>query len=341
MIGERVRHARDFCGITQIDLATLTGLSQSQVSDIESSRDAQPKHDDVTRIAHATGFPVSFFYLGPLPDFADGNFRRLKRGKARVTRQVRAQARQIVELVQRVEDIVDLPPIRLKPVKSLTDIEIVAADMREEAGVGYRDPIPNLTRAVERAGVVVAGLPGEIPDHDGFSAWPDFGFDGRPIIVFSRNMPGDRQRATIAHELGHLLLHSPLRDEEMQADIAEKEAKQFSGALLLPAEAAREAMRLPLTLTTLAHVKATYGASIGLCAQRALDLALISKDRFVSLRKQMTSRGWHRVEPVEVPNESPLLIRKVLELVGTGTSVVERAENAQLPPFAYSALIAS
>ena len=343
MISERVRHARDFCNLTQTALADLAGMTQSKVSDIEGSRQ-EPAPEDVENIARATGFPPAFFYCGPLPDLPDGNFRRLKRGKARVTRQVRAQTRQIVELVQRSEDDVKMPPIRLAPVRtvgSLDDIEAAAAEFRDDAGVGQRDPIPNLTRATERAGVVVAGLPNEIPDHDGFSAWPDFGFAGRPIIVFARDYVGDRQRFTIAHELGHLLLHSPLRDDELALDEAEKEANRFAGALLLPKPAALEAMRPPLTLTTLAHVKATFGASIGACARRALDLGLIGEDRYVSLRKQLTSRGWHRQEPVEVPQEQPQVIRKVLELVGTGNSISARADSVRLPAFAYRALVAS
>ncbi len=340
MISERVRHARDYCALTQTTLAELAGIAQSKVSDIEGSRqEATP--EDVERIARATGFPVPFFYGGPLPDLPDGNFRRLKRGKARVTRQVRAQARQVVELVQRAEPRLAMPPVRIKPVRAAADIEAIAAEVREEAGVGSRDPIPNLTRAVERAGVVVAGLPNDIPDHYGFSAWPDFGFDSRPIIVFAREDPGDRQRSTIAHELGHLILHSPLRDDELALDEAEKEANRFAGALLLPREAAVEAMRPPLTLTTLAHVKATFGASIGMCAYRAEELGLISEERHVSLRKQMTSRGWHRREPVEVGQEQPLLIRKVLDLVGQGDSVSARAESVRLPAFAYRALVAS
>lgn len=343
MISERVRHAREFCNLTQTALAELAGVGQSKISDIEGSRQ-MASSEDVARIAAATGFPVSFFQAGPLPDLPDGNFRRLKRGKARVTRQVRAQARQIVELVQRAESEVRMPPVRLSPVRTVADtdaIEAAAAEFRDVAGVGERDPIPNLTRAVERAGVVVAGLPNEIPDHYGFSAWPDFGFDGRPIIVFARDVPGDRQRWTIAHELGHLLLHSPLRDDEMTLDTAEKEANRFAGALLLPREIAVEAMRPPLTLTTLAHVKATFGASIGTCAHRARDLDLISEKRFVSLRKQMTSRGWHRQEPVEVPHEQPMLIRKVLDLVGQGDSVSSRADSLRLPAFAYRALAAA
>jgi Zn-dependent peptidase ImmA (M78 family)/transcriptional regulator with XRE-family HTH domain len=341
MIGERVRHARDFCGLTQAALADLAGVPQSKISEIEAGRDANPKPEVLSGISRATAFPVEFFHLGPLPDLPDGNFRRLRRGKARVTRQVRAQARQIVELVERAEPFVSMPPVRLDPVASLESIEDLAGSVREQAGVGYRDPIPNVTRALERAGVVVAALPGEIPDHFGFSAWPDFGLGGRPIIVFASTDPGDRQRFSLAHECGHLLLHSPRRDSELDAAEAEKEANRFAGALLLPRELASEAMGTPFTLQDLAHVKAATGASIGTCAQRALDLGLITPRRFQSLRKQMTTRGWHRAEPVEVPNEDPLLIRKILDLVGEGNTVMDRATHAKMPLFAYQALTAS
>ncbi len=338
MIGERVRHARDFCNITQTELGELAGLAQSQISDIELSRDADPKREDIEKIARATGFPTSFFYLGPLPDFPEGNFRRLARGKARATRQVRAQARHIAELVQRLEGSVSMPPVRVQPVSSGEDIEGLATDVREQAGVGYRDAIPNLTRAVERAGVVVAILPTEIPDHYGYSVWPDFGLGGRPLIVVSSLDPGDRQRLTTAHELGHLLLHSPMRNEEVEPGTAEKEAYRFAGALLLPAVVAREAMKPPLTLTTLAHIKATFGISIGACLQRAKELELVTEARYESLRKQMTSRKWHREEPVRVEREQPLLIRRVIEAAGQGGTVLERAASLDLPAFAFRSL---
>lgn len=341
MIGERIRHAREFCALTQTALAELAGLTQKKISEIEAGRDAHPKAEDIEKIARATGFPSSFFYLGALPDLPNGNFRRLKRGKAQVNRQVRAQARQIVELVERAEEQLALPPVRLRPVRHLEDFESLAAEVRELAGVGERDPIPNLTRAMERAGVIIATLPGEIPDHSGFSAWPDFGFGGRPLIVLSSMLPGDRLRFTIAHEIGHLLLHSQLRDDELEADAAEKEAHRFAGALLLPRSAALEALRPPLTLTTLAHVKATFGVSIGSCAQRARDLDLINETRFVSLRKQLTSRGWHRSEPVVVPQEQPLLIRRILNQLEAGDTVAGRAKSVQMPVFAYRSLAAA
>ena len=54
----------------------------------------------------------------------------------------------------------------------------------------------------------------------------------QPIIVISSRWPGDRQRFTLAHELGHFILPNILSkniDEE-------KACNRFAGAFLLPKE---------------------------------------------------------------------------------------------------------
>jgi Zn-dependent peptidase ImmA (M78 family)/DNA-binding transcriptional regulator YdaS (Cro superfamily) len=339
VIGERVRLARESCRLTQAALAELAGVSQGTLSDLEAGRILSPAEDMVKRVASATQFPVAFFHLGPLPDLPEGSYRRLKRASSKVGKQVRAQVRQVVELVERSEEQrLRLPHVALQPVETLADIdeiEEVAQEVRRSLGVGSRDPIPNLTRAVERAGVVVVWLPTEMEDHDGYSVWPDFGLGGRPVIAVSRGS-GDRDRFTIAHELGHLVLHS--RRDPRTPNAAEREAHRFAGALLLPKEAALEAIRPPVTLRVLMGVKATFGSSIAMNAQRALDLQLIDRDHFVSLRKQLSKRGWTRSEPVEVAPEKAVLIAKVLDLMGGEGSLVQRAERVSMPPLTFRSL---
>jgi Zn-dependent peptidase ImmA (M78 family)/transcriptional regulator with XRE-family HTH domain len=340
MIGERIRLAREACRLTQAELAELSGLEQNTLSDYELGVILSPAADAVARIAAATQFPERFFWRGPLPDLPDGHYRKLKRGTTKVAKQVRAQVRQVVEVVQISHDVVNLPLVRLEPVRgeklSLSEVEQAAADARVRVGVGQRDPIPNVMRAVERSGVVVVGLPMEMEDHDGFSAWPEFGNPelGRPVIAFTNGAAGDRMRFTVSHEFGHLLLHT-LRPF-ITPDLAEQEANRFAGAFLLPEEAALESLRPPVTLTTLMGIKATHGVSIAMAAQRALDLQIIDRPHFVSLRKQISARGWTKVEPIEVIPESPLLLAKLLGIVGGKGSIAQRADRAALPMFTFN-----
>jgi Zn-dependent peptidase ImmA (M78 family)/transcriptional regulator with XRE-family HTH domain len=340
MIGQRVRLAREASQLTQQELADAAGITQAAVSQIEAGQLAHPSDAVIEGIARATLHPVGFFHLGPLPDLPEGHYRRLKRGASRVDRQVRAHVRSVVDLIQRSEGQLRLPPVRLEPRRTVPDLESVegiAAETRMALGLGAIDPIPNLTRAVERAGVVVVRLPHEMPDHDAFSAWPDFGMDGRPIIAITGGHPGDRDRANVAHELGHLVLHT-LRTT-LDPDLAEAEAWRFAGALLFPREAAEEMLVPPVTLRVLIGVKATFGISIAFGSQRARDLGIISQAQFVSLRKQLAVRRWTQSEPVEVPRESPLLITKVLNLLAGNGSITTRAERISMPLFTFRALV--
>jgi Zn-dependent peptidase ImmA (M78 family)/transcriptional regulator with XRE-family HTH domain len=338
MIGERVRMAREACLLTQKQLAEASDLTQVGVHDIESGR-STPSDHSLAAISAATSFPVRFFKLGPLPDFPDGRFRKLKRGTRRVSRQVRAQVRQIFEVVQRGEKVLTLPPIALQAIRQTPgpdEIESIAGDVRSALKIGVDDPIPNLTRALERGGIVVVALPTDMADHDGFSVWPEYGLDeGRPIIAVARGNPGDRNRFTLAHETGHLVLHTARPD--VDPDIAEAEANRFAGALLLPAGAARHALRSPVTLTVLRTVKDNWGCSIGMAAQRARDLGLISQDHFVSLRKQLSARGWTKSEPGAFEAEQPQLIAKVVTHLGGTGPMSERAERVPMGLFALRA----
>lgn len=344
MIGERIRLAREACRMTQAELAVAAGLSQAAISGLESGRLPEPSEEAVDRIARATFFPVSFFHRGPLPDLPDGRYRRLQRGASKVDKQVRAQARQIVEVVQRSEAHLRLPPVGIEPVRdpyplNAEAIEAIADKTRQAAGIGERDPIPNVSRAAERAGVIVVRLPHYTLDHDGFSAWPDYGLDGRPLIAIVGGKSGDRDRFTVAHELGHLILHT-VRPVTNPKD-AEREANRFAGALLISRAAAKAAIVAPITLRVLMNVKARYGVSIAAIARRAYDLGLVTKDQYGSLMRQLSARRWRQAEPVPVEPERPVLIGKILQaLAGTG-STTERAERIGMQPFTFSALSAT
>jgi Zn-dependent peptidase ImmA (M78 family)/transcriptional regulator with XRE-family HTH domain len=342
VVGERVKLAREASRLTQQDLADAIGAPLSAIADVEVGRVRTPSEDLVRHIAVATSFPVGFFERGPLPYMPDGHYRKLKRGTARVSKQIRAQVRQVLELVQNAEETVPLPPVQISAVRgslTSTGIEEAAAQVRRQLGFNDREPIANLVRATERAGVVVVRLPTVFQDHDGFSVWPDVALGGRPVIALGSTDAGDRARHTLGHELGHLVLHTLRFD--LSSDEAEAEAHRFAGALLIPRKAAVEAMRSPLTVGVLMSVKAHYGVSLSMASRRALDLGLIDRPHFVSLQKQLSKRGWRSKEPVRVEVEAPILITRIIDgLAGQG-AIADRAERLGLPLFAFNGFLTS
>ncbi|MHB8395123.1 MAG: helix-turn-helix domain-containing protein [Candidatus Dormibacteria bacterium] len=338
MIGERIRLAREASRMTQAELGALVGLDQGQISAIEMGRQGVSP-DLVESVAAATQYPVGFFTNDPLPDFPEGHYRRRTKGSSKESKQIRAQARQLSALVASAGDSVPLPEVVIRPIRDLEgprQIEEVAANARASLGLGAIDAISNVIRAVERAGVLVVRLPAEMSYHDGYSAWPNYGLGGRPILAIGSGKSGDRDRFTVAHELGHLLLHTLRLDTDPPR--AEMEANRFAGAFLLPRQVAIVALQPPLTLRMLMGVKAQYGTSIAMAIGRAHDLQLITASDRTSLHKQLATRRWTKQEPVEVPSERPSVLPTVLARLAGQGSRSERAARVGMPLFAYHAL---
>ena len=340
MIHERVRHARLYHGWSQSELARMIGVTQPAVSQIEKTGNVSP--ENLTAIVEVTGFSLRWFQQGNLPDLPMGSLRFRKRASATLTddERVRAVVRQVLEIVDRFSPALEIPPVRLRPcaaAEEVTDewIEMKALEVREWLGIGPVDPIPSVVRAMERAGIMVMGSALPIKAHDAVSYWsPD---TQRPVICFSRGFSGDHQRLSIAHEGGHLVLHH-LRSPAPK--LAEHEAYRFAAALLLPNTAAYEEIESPVTLRSLAYVKAKWGISIAALIGRSEDLHIISSDKRISLEKQLSARGWRKAEPVHVPDERPTLIGQIIE-AATGTARPQSLHLALgLPALACKDLVA-
>ncbi|MDZ7829362.1 MAG: ImmA/IrrE family metallo-endopeptidase [Halofilum sp. (in: g-proteobacteria)] len=158
------------------------------------------------------------------------------------------------------------------------------------------DPIPDLIDALESQGILVVQTElDEAHRFNGLSATAGEGL-ARPVIVVDAGWPGDRQRFTLAHELGHLVLRGRLSPE---LDI-EKACHRFAGALLLPRSALRQALgdhRQTLEPQELGLLKAEYGLSMQSCLYRALNAGIISEDVHRSLFRMFSQRGWRKREP--------------------------------------------
>jgi Zn-dependent peptidase ImmA (M78 family) len=166
-------------------------------------------------------------------------------------------------------------------------------------------PIPNMVDLLEANGGIV------IPC--------DFGSDlidamsqrieGLPVLFFVNvNSPSDRLRHTLAHELGHMVLHTITvkSDEEM-----EDEADAFAGAFLLPADEIRPQLRR-FDLRQLANMKLYWKVSMAALAVRADRLKLITPYQSKMFWIEMGKLGYRKREPNEPPKEHPSLLRQMI-----------------------------
>lgn len=339
MSAERIKAARELLGLSQEELAGASGLSQALISQLE--RGNRTVTEVVLRaIAAGTGLPWSFFTKSPRMLPADSlRFRKYRTASPKDTARARRTftelfdvARELMEWAQQPSP--DLPSRAEESVLTAERIEELAEETRLALGLGLTEPIRHLTRTLERASIPIApivftDLEGDEVDevaavgHFGLSG--QTGAKGRSAIAYFPSS-GDRQRFTLAHELGHLILHA----DNAATNGAEQEADRFAGALLLPRQAAIDVLSERLTLRDFAALKAQWGVSIQALVMRAHHLGVIDDDRRTSLFKQISARGWRHNEPVRVKHEEPVLLGTLVNHRFAGQSGVYTKAAAAL-----------
>ena len=184
-------------------------------------------------------------------------------------------------------------------------IEDVAAAVRQRWKLP-RGPVPDLTKTAEDAGVVVVRFDFGTPLMDGFAQHAN---DGLPPLVFlNAAQPKDRWRFSLAHEIGHLVMHqTPYPEQEM-------EANQFAGALLMPEAEIVYDFDQP-TLQRFCELKAYWGASVQALIYRAWQIGKLTDRQLRYFMTEIGKRGWRKVEPGEPSHlkEEPTTLRWVVE----------------------------
>lgn len=322
--GERVRLLRVASGISQTDLSEKLGLrGNTVISKIETGR-MLADHELATALAHTLGCTIEFLSR-PSSDTLTTKpwLRAYADASAKVVEQVLADNLLAHEFVEwsSMRWVPDALPLFDGDANDDNAIEDFAGFVRSVAGIDEGGVVRNAVRAAERLGCSVLPLDSELGRHLGLSQR----VGGRPFIRLSRAwnadstcyVPGDRQRFTVSHELGHLTLHSetppPLTPED--AKRLEQQAHRFAAAFLAPADPLLDdwsALGGRATLGTLEKLKATWGVAIKMLVVRFRQLGVIDDDRARSLYRQISARGWNTSEPVEVSNEEPVWFAKAL-----------------------------
>lgn len=313
--GARLTDLRELLQLTQKELAQAAGIPQSTISAVEKgNRELTPAM--VNMVCAAVRIPLSFFnFPATAVDPTGVHFRKASGGGVKATKSALRYFEELQRITSCLMEESRRTPIQLRSVTGQlagTDIEDIAAETRDELGIPRNQPVKHVMRSAERAGTAVAPLVRLGTDHPAFDGHSGMSRANAKsaLIMYTPNIAGDRQRFTVAHELGHLKLHVArvILDERTR----EKEAHRFAGAFIYPRETAERDISESLSLNGYARIKAQWGISIQALIQRGRDLQLISTDRHRSLMIQVSSRGWRKNEPVEVGVEHPILLWRLL-----------------------------
>ncbi|PPF64716.1 hypothetical protein C5E16_14245 [Clavibacter michiganensis] len=321
--GELLEALRLSRGLTQTQIAQATGISQAALSKAESGADLDDDKWDA--LADLLGVPVNAFYdvtasTAPARIF----HRKLKTTSQTALKKVAAE---LALTRLRVKGIVGEQRTRLRP-HDLEDGFVtpqeVAQAVRAELQLGT-GPIADLVAVLEEAGAVVLRWPLETIQVDAIASWQE---GEVPVILLGEHVPADRQRFTMAHELGHAVMH----DSEATAD-QEAEADAFAGEFLLPATRLAAEWPKQATVDDLLPLKRKWGVSLSALIRRAFDAGLISETDYRRWNIHLSTTGMHRREPEPTERENPTaLITRFRESLDAGVSVEELASRAYMFP---------
>lgn len=321
---KRVVLLRQVERLTQEALSEKTGISQGTISKIEN-RQIELTDAVVAKIAMAFDYPTTFFTdSSETLAITSLTYRHTSNSSIGELNAIAAEYSMLCGVADQLSSNLNIHPktewiddLALREDPSGGDvIEKLAEKTRDRLGLPSAGNIGNLTRALERVGIIVAPLHSLISkqkanlNSDGVTM-PTREGRSMPVIGYSiRNNTGDRLRFTIAHELGHLVLHKyrkPANYREM-----EREAHRYAGALLMPQADAKILLDEHFMLSDLVRLKASWGMSIAAMVIRASNLGIIGANRTRSLQIQINSRGWRKQEPVHVGNEHPILMKQIM-----------------------------
>lgn len=316
MLGKRLNQARYASGLSQRALAENVGVSAMMISKYERDQ-SFPSSDVLLALANALGVRTEYFFRT-----TSVNLERIQHRNRHVwklpksaEKNVLADVRDQLERWLTLDEVTPAPwsiPFTLPDdlpshIEELDAIESIATQMRHHWNLGL-NPIPDLIDTLESRGLKVFTTKFDDPRFEGMSALTD----DQCIIVVGRNWPGDRQRFTLAHELGHIVL-----DERLAANLdKESAANRFAGAFLAPQEKVFEVLgnhRRSLEFPELYLLKHEFGLSMGGWSYRALNTGVISKAAHKAFWQEFVHKGWKEKEPGEqYPPESPRLFEQTV-----------------------------
>lgn len=327
----RLTQARVRQGTSKTALAGEVGVSAAAIGQYEAGVNS-PRADVLDRLAVALKVRPGFFSVGrPLAriDTVNAHFRSLRSARLSDRQRALSTATLVWELTFALERHVKLPEVDLPKLESGTSPADAASALRRHWRLPD-GPVKHLVATAESHGVVVAVRPlGEVDAVDAFSAV----IVDRPVVVTTprRSENVFRHRFSIAHEIGHLLLHA---DTGEQSAAIEREADEFAAAFLTPAASMDAVLPQRLDLANLDRVGRTWGVSPHSLVRRMVERARTTESSARRAYQRLAMVDDPGADPTSAyPGEVPTLLSKAAELAADhGAAVPVLAEALRLAP---------
>lgn len=288
------RHTR---GYTQKQLSSLLGMTPFRYSRLEAGV-GQSTDKELTACCDTLNYPRHFFLrnIAVQGPGADGTFHRkrqampkLKLDQAYGLAEVRRiEIQQLLEWEQ-ADCSLPLYPVDLYD----EDPAKIARTTRAVMGLPP-GPVANMTKVIEQAGGVVVMHDFGTRQIDGFSHRLNPSIP--PLFHMNSELPPDRWRWTLAHELGHVVMdHDPAAGRQQ----IEAQANQFAGEFLAPGNEIMP-MLIGLNINKLAGLKLEWKISMQAIIERSFDLGAITSSQRRNMHVHLSKAGYKSREPASI-----------------------------------------
>jgi Zn-dependent peptidase ImmA (M78 family)/DNA-binding XRE family transcriptional regulator len=304
---------RRMLGVSQKVLAERVNMSQGTLSKIEQGLKTVTQ-EQAEKFSEALSCPISFFtmserlYGGPIS--AVPMYRKKASVGIKVLDRLIAEINVRIAHVRKLLQFIEFQPEFDLPSYDPDDYDGDATEIAKNTRKSWympSGPVKNIVEVLERAGCLVIDCDMDDTGLSGVS----YNLPGLPPMIFiNKNQPLDRYRFTLAHELGHLIMHkAPNPNMEAEAD-------SFAAEFLMPGRDISPYLR-DMSIEKAASLKPFWRTSMASIIFRAKTLGFLNQGQNEYIWRQMSSRGYRINEPVQLARdgESPTLLAEIFEHV--------------------------
>ena len=328
-IPARLRQARISRGLSMAELSNSIDVTRQAISQYEIGT-IEPSDYTMRSIVDVLRYPIDFF-IKPIPDLGSNfsqssiYYRKKKGAPVKLKDAAKERVNQFAEIDYYFRKFVDFPKVNVPQFHienyvdevGNIDTENIAKELRNYWGLDD-GPIPNLDQILEKNGFMISTMQNKHNKIDAFSQWYK---NGIPYIFFgSEKQSSVRYRFDLAHELGHLIMHNHITEEDLLVpsiyNRIEDEANRFAGAFLLP----KSSFVPQVYSTSIDHflmLKKKWKVSVSAMIYRIQSLDLLTPSQIKYIKDQMTYRKYWQKEPYDddIKAETPVSMMQAFDLL--------------------------